>query len=208
MTHICVGKLAIISSDNGLSPGRRQAIIWTNAGILLIWPVGTNFSDNLIGIQPFSFKKIYLKMSSGKWRPLCLGLNVLTTGYNEKRKTSRRKVVCSVAVNVHNFSYKPCGASSVREILKWFKKPQSFICQIYSMIGFIQLCANDKIGIWVPQSSKPADINHIITILRTNGTVVTIWLILITQCHSMFNALLVLPVPTDVRTCLIVARHA
>ena len=29
-THICVGKLTIIGSDNGLSPGRRQAIIWTN----------------------------------------------------------------------------------------------------------------------------------------------------------------------------------
>ena len=35
VTHICVGKLTIIGSDNGLSPGRRQAIICTNAGILL-----------------------------------------------------------------------------------------------------------------------------------------------------------------------------
>ena len=33
MTHICVGNLTIIGSDNGLSPSRRQAIIWTNAGI-------------------------------------------------------------------------------------------------------------------------------------------------------------------------------
>ena len=38
VTHICVSKLTIISSDNGLSPGRRQAIIWNNAGILLIEP--------------------------------------------------------------------------------------------------------------------------------------------------------------------------
>ena len=36
VTHICVGKLTIIGSDNGLSPGRRQAINWTNTGILLI----------------------------------------------------------------------------------------------------------------------------------------------------------------------------
>ena len=36
--HICVSKLTIIGSDNGLSPGRRQAIIWTNAGILLTGP--------------------------------------------------------------------------------------------------------------------------------------------------------------------------
>ena len=78
VTHICVGNLTIIGSDNGLSPGRRQAITWTNVGILLIGPLGTNFSEMLIEIHTFSFKKIHLKMSSGKWRPFCLGLNVLT----------------------------------------------------------------------------------------------------------------------------------
>ena len=77
-THICVSKLTIIGSDNGLLPGRGQAIIWTNTGILLIGPLGTNFSEILIEIQTFSFKKMYLKMSSGKWWPFCLGLNVLT----------------------------------------------------------------------------------------------------------------------------------
>ena len=77
VTHICVGNLTIIGPDNGLPPGRRQAIIWTNAGILLIGPWGTNFSEILIGIHTFSFKKINLKMSSAKWRPFCLGLNVL-----------------------------------------------------------------------------------------------------------------------------------
>ena len=41
-----VSKLTMIGSDNGLSPGRRQAIIWTNAGILLIQNLGTNFSEN------------------------------------------------------------------------------------------------------------------------------------------------------------------
>ena len=75
--HICVNKLTITSSDNGLSPGRRQAIIWTNAGILLIGSLGTNFSEILLGIQTFWFKKMHLKMSSAKWRPFCLGLNVL-----------------------------------------------------------------------------------------------------------------------------------
>ena len=77
VTHICVGKLTIIDSDNVLSPGRRQAIIWTNAGILLVGPLGTNFSEILIEIDTFSFKKMYLKMSSVKWRPFCLGLNML-----------------------------------------------------------------------------------------------------------------------------------
>ena len=46
-----VGNLTIISSDNGLSPGRCQVIIWTNAGILLIGPLGTNFGEILIEIQ-------------------------------------------------------------------------------------------------------------------------------------------------------------
>ena len=77
MTHICISKLTIIGSDNGLSPARRQAIIWTNAGILLIRPLGTNFSEILIEIQSFSFWKSRLKVSSGKWRPFCLCLNVL-----------------------------------------------------------------------------------------------------------------------------------
>ena len=43
--HICVDKLTIIGSDSGLSPGRRQAIIWTSAGILLIRHIGTNISE-------------------------------------------------------------------------------------------------------------------------------------------------------------------
>ena len=77
VTPICVSKLAIIGSDNGLSPGRHQAIIWTNAGILLIEPLRTNFSEILIAIHTFSFKEMHFKMSSGKWRPFCLGLNVL-----------------------------------------------------------------------------------------------------------------------------------
>ena len=74
----CVGKLPIIGSDNGLSPGRHQAIIWTNAGILLIGTLGTNFSEILIIIGIFLFKKMGLKVSSAKWRPFCIGLKVLT----------------------------------------------------------------------------------------------------------------------------------
>ena len=77
VTHICVSKIIIIGSNNGLSPGRRQAIIWTNARILLIEPLGTYFSKILIEIHTFSFKKMHSKMSSAKWRLFRLGLNVL-----------------------------------------------------------------------------------------------------------------------------------
>ena len=78
VTHIYVIRLTITGSDNDLSPGRRQTIIWTDAGILLIGPLGTNFSENSIEILTFSFTKMRLKVSSAKWRPFCFGLNVLT----------------------------------------------------------------------------------------------------------------------------------
>ena len=87
LTHICVSKLTIIAADNGLSPGRRQAIMWTNDGILLIWPLGTNFSEILIEIHSFSFMKMHLKMSSGNAailsRPQCV--NPLRPRQNGRR---------------------------------------------------------------------------------------------------------------------------
>ena len=95
VTHICVGNLTIIGSDNGLSSGRCQAIIWTNAGILLIGPLGTNFSEILTKIITFSFKKMCLKVSSAKWCPFCLGLNVLVgvfDGHGVPKRTYKATV--------------------------------------------------------------------------------------------------------------------
>ena len=91
VTHIFVSKIIIVGSENGLSPCRRQTIIWTKAGILLFEPSGTNLSDILIENITFSFKKVYLTMSSAKWLPLCLGLNVLNgTGNRGKSRLSCR----------------------------------------------------------------------------------------------------------------------
>ena len=60
-------------SNNGMSPGRHQAIIWAKDEILLIWPLGTNFSEMLIEIHTFPFTKVFVKISSAKkWRPFCL----------------------------------------------------------------------------------------------------------------------------------------
>ena len=103
VTHICVSELTIIGSDNGLSPGRRQAIICNNAGLLLIEPLGTNFSDISIGIQTFSFKKMHLNMSSGKWRPFCLGLNVL-----RRVDVQGVSVCCWKGVNLCFTAYSTC----------------------------------------------------------------------------------------------------
>ena len=77
VTYICISKQITIGSDNGLLPDQRQAIIWTNAEIMLIAPIGTNLSEILIKIYTFSFKKMHLKMSSGECWRFCLGLNVL-----------------------------------------------------------------------------------------------------------------------------------
>ena len=75
VTHICVSKLTIIGSDNGLSPGRRQAIICTNVGILLFRTLGRNFSEILSEIHTFLFKKRHLKMSSAILsRPQCVNM--------------------------------------------------------------------------------------------------------------------------------------
>ena len=59
--RISIGNLTIIGSDNGLVPGRCQAIIRTNAGIFLNGPLGTKLSEILIKIHKFLFKKMHLK---------------------------------------------------------------------------------------------------------------------------------------------------
>ena len=70
MTHIYVSKLTIIGPDNGLSPDWRQVIIWTNAGILLIGPLGTNCSGNsYIFIQENAFENVVQKMVAILSRP-------------------------------------------------------------------------------------------------------------------------------------------
>ena len=60
-----------IGPGNGLSPVQCQAITWTNADLLSIGPLGTNFSAILIETLTFSFKKMCLKISSAKWSPFC-----------------------------------------------------------------------------------------------------------------------------------------
>ena len=73
-----------------------KPLIWTNAGIILIGPLGTSFSENLTEIITFSFKEMYLKVSSAKWRPFCLGLNVLIHAYlNQTISPSCRTYVVS-----------------------------------------------------------------------------------------------------------------
>ena len=108
VTHICVSKQTIIGADNGLSPGRRQAIIWTIAGIMLIGLLGTNFSEILIEIYTFSFKKMHLKMSTGEWWPSCLGLNALNAMQSNVIKFSNEggSTLIDPSHKSHNASHK------------------------------------------------------------------------------------------------------
>ena len=76
--HKCVDNVTIIGSDNGLLLGRRQAIIWANAWIVLIGHLWTNFSgifnrNPYIFIQENAFEKIVCQMTA-----ISLGLTVLT----------------------------------------------------------------------------------------------------------------------------------
>ena len=78
VTHVCVNELTIISSDNGLSPGRRQAITWTNAGILVIGTLGINFSEiylnqnSNIFIQENAFENVIKKLTAIVSQPQCV----------------------------------------------------------------------------------------------------------------------------------------
>ena len=123
VTHTCVGKLAIIGSDNGLSPGRRQAIIWINAGILLIGRLGVNFSEILIAIETFSFKNMHLKISSAKWRPFCFGLNVL----NGLHGVSTRLELNYTQINL--FTQSVLDINSLNDALT-YEKTMSLLVQI------------------------------------------------------------------------------
>ena len=80
VTHICISKLTISGSDNGLPPDRRQAIIWTIAGILLIGPLRTNFSEISIEILTFkkknAFESVVCETAAILPRPQCVNLNI------------------------------------------------------------------------------------------------------------------------------------
>ena len=146
VTHICVGNLTIIGSDNGLSPGRRQAITWTNVGILLIGTLGTNFSEMLIEIHTFSFKKIHLKMSSGKWRPFCPGLNVL--------KDFHMHIMDS-----HSYIWK----FSTTKKMRWIWESTILSCQFYHLQSKIDF----PIGLYKSQLLIPPK-RHMIIRTKTN----------------------------------------
>ena len=70
-----------LATYDGLSPGLRQAIIWTNVGILLTRTLETNFNEikeyqrnAYIFIQDNAFGNVVSKMSAILSRPRCVNL--------------------------------------------------------------------------------------------------------------------------------------
>ena len=120
MTHICVGNLTIIGSDNVLSPGRREAIIWTNDGILLIRPLyiirnklqwNCNRNSNIF-IQDNAFENIVCEMAAILSRPHCVNMQEEIDDYTAQKHRMENQF--------RRIEF-PCRLSQLR-IQSWHKK--------------------------------------------------------------------------------------
>ena len=118
VTHICVSKLCHHLSRRWLvacsAPSHHLGQSW----LIVNWILCINFSEILIERQTFSLKKTYLKISSAKWRPSCLGLNVLT--------------LRQIWPTHQTFQHVTWGQSVY--FLRWWLTPQDFMCDFAKMI--------------------------------------------------------------------------
>ena len=139
--HASINK-AIIVPHNGFSPDRQQAIIWTNAGILSIRHLGTNFNEIKIAIHTFSFKKMHFKMSSANWQPVYFCLNVLSD--------VRPWKVFTFTVLWHPIS-QPYYNLTATEIMAWMS---NYIPHFMWMKLHIQSCSNkaNPLSVGISQS--------------------------------------------------------
>ena len=158
VTHICVGKLSILGSANGLAPGRRQAIIWTNDGILLIGLLRTNFSEFSIKIQTFSFKKMHLNRSSVKWRPFFLFFKYkqLCNSHNKACHFLMLTVSCRPLLTSDRNWYPSCThpCSGIFHIIFNIKVPRVLLCELKWSGGWSTgtvdwLSASERVNTWM-----------------------------------------------------------
>ena len=82
VTHICVDNLTVIGSENGLSPGRRQASIWNQCWNIVNWTLGNKlqwkFNQNSnIFIQENVFENVVCEMAFILSRPQCVKQTML-----------------------------------------------------------------------------------------------------------------------------------
>ena len=124
MTHICVGKLTIIGSDNGLSPGRRKAIMRTNAWMLLIGPLGINFSEILV--RHFRSQKCTWKCRLLYSVIYCFGLKELTRSWRLRCKTA--------AVCIHRKTSWHRNTCRITDPL-WWESTRSLVDSLHKRAG-------------------------------------------------------------------------
>ena len=78
----------IIGSVNGLSPGRRQAIIWINVGLLSIGTVRTNFSEIVIEIRRFHYNDVIMSAIASQIISLTIVYSTVYSGANQRKHLS------------------------------------------------------------------------------------------------------------------------
>ena len=122
-THIRVSNLTIIGSDNGLSPDRRQTIIWNNGGLLLIRTLGTNFSELFSVIHTFLFKKMQIKMWSVKRRQLLSQPQSADKAVRISRFPSKRPVMRNFVIFFYLHLNKRLSKQSRRWLFKTPSRP-------------------------------------------------------------------------------------
>ena len=135
--HICVSKLTIIGSDSGLISGWRQAIIWTNTGVLSIGIFATNFNESVIEFFVFSFKKMHFKMSSEKWLPFCLGLNTGRDSMSRSHHWCSRGQIGHSYADRHNIECNIWDVLSCPQMIganKWNVLPSADISFAYNIL--------------------------------------------------------------------------
>ena len=121
------GNWVSIGSGNGLSPVRRQAITRTNADLLSIRTIGTNFSGIKIKIQIFSFMKMHLKTSFAKWRPLYPGgMELNISQFSSFTRTRDHLITCLMVISIIVFCVMPL----------WFKTKKFFKLLWHSYLEF------------------------------------------------------------------------
>ena len=139
---------------------RRQAIIRTNVGILLIELLGINFSEILIQINTFSFKKMHLKMSSAKCRLFRLGLIVLTSTLVNDNHTLIIVSIVSIFDSRSWFNF-PFMANNPTNLLKfsaWYHIDLIFFCQW--MVWLVLTCAQKWWNYIVSNFKFPTILSH------------------------------------------------
>ena len=90
MTHICVHKLTIFGSEKGLSPERRQAVIWTNVGKFV------NSRPQCVQWFPLFYRLIYChfhksQLSKSNFCVMC------PVSSSHRRWLLRQRYICALA---------------------------------------------------------------------------------------------------------------